>query len=212
MPLIDVKCRDCGHVFEYQRPLADYPNVPACLACASIHTEQTHLPPSSRWDVAPVVVFRTADGSYRFPGDANGRMAAHYQTLGYERVELRGAPDVRRFEKHMNQLEYSRLARRVEAQHYQKELADRERSSNVRHGLEQGFLIPETNQRGQRTGRMLRVRLGPRGRDLMHAAVRQGEARPQPRTYDTGFHVDVYSNDRSNRDESRDSSGRRRRD
>jgi len=42
--------------------------------------------------------------------------------------------------------------------------------------------------------------------------MRQNDHKPRERVQDANFHVEVYSQDRSNRDESRDERGRRRRD
>ena len=116
----------------------------------------------------------------------------------------------------MNATEFSRLARRVEFQHMHKERMDAERAARIRHGIEQGFQVPERVQlpdgRIVTTGRMTTVRLSERGREIMRRAERQGQDRPQPRAREVGFHVDVYANNRSNRDESRDPRGHRRRD
>jgi len=50
------------------------------------------------------------------------------------------------------------------------------------------------------------------GRDVARAAMRHNDNKPRERTGDPGFHSEVYSNDRSNRESSRDAQGRRHRD
>ena len=100
MPLIDLRCADetCDTLrLDYPRPLADWPDTPPCETCGG-PTEQAHLPPRTRWTVDPVVVYKAPDGTFRFPGDTDGSGSAKYHQMGYERVELRSAADVRRFE------------------------------------------------------------------------------------------------------------------
>jgi hypothetical protein len=46
----------------------------------------------------------------------------------------------------------------------------------------------------------------------MRAAMARNDHKPGPRAFDAGFHVDVFSNNRSNRDDSRGPDGRRYRD
>lgn len=190
MPLIDCRCTACDHTFEHQRPLADWPNTPACPTC-SAPTEQYHPPPRSDRSITAIVVFRAPDGSFRFPGDASGAQAARYAREGFERVELRGAADVRRFEKVMNAHEYSRAMRRVEVRQQQRELREAHTRSELRQRM-QSF----TRQ----------------GRDIAKAAMLMNDRKPALRAAFPNFHAEVYSYDRSNREESRDERGRRRRD
>ena len=190
MPLIDVRCTACGEVHEAYRALADWPKTPPCQTCQQ-PTEQVLLPKAVQWSVDPVVVFKAPDGTFRFPGDANGKSAANYSKLGYERVEIRGALEMRGFERHMNARERSEMSRRVE----RKEQMREERESRTR-----GILRDEMRH------------MTPLGRDLARIAMARNDAKPKQRSDGAGFHSEVYSVDRSNRDESRDSSGRRRRD
>lgn len=189
MPLIDVRCSN-DHATEVNRPLAMYPATPPCPECGA-PTVQYHPPPRTRWSIDPVVVYRDHDGSYRFPGDANGAGAKRYAQQGLERIELRSAADVRRFESQMNKREYSRMCRRVEAAQANRERRESESRSELRR------LMPQMTERG---------------RQLAHAAIRRNNDKPRERAKDPGFHVEVFSYDRSNRDESRDGQGRRRRD
>lgn len=216
MAIIDVRCTntDCAHEYETNRPVADWPATPPCERCQS-PTEQFHPPPRSRWSLDPVIVYRASDGEFRFPGDPAGTQSRRYDQLGYERIELRSAADVRRFEKTMNEREFSRASRRVERMdqlHQQREAVSR---SDMRHGMAQGFMIPEVVREGNkvvRTGRIVRVPATNRLRDIARAAMVRNDGKPRPRATDVGFHLDAFSNYRSNRDESRDDRGRRRRD
>jgi hypothetical protein len=196
MPLIDVKCAN-DHIRDVNRPLSMYPATPPCpavLADGSVcgaPTEQIHLPRAVSWSVDPVVVYRAADGSFRFPGDVNGPGDAKYARQGYERIELRSAADVRRFESVMNKREYARASRRVEALQAQRVARERETRSELAR---------------------LMSSMTPMGRALARAAIERNNGKPLERAGDAGFHLDVYANDRGNRDESRDAQGRRRRD
>lgn len=189
MSLIDVRCRN-DHIYEVHRPIADWPATPPCPDCGAT-TEQIHLPRAVQHSIDPVVVYKAPDGSFRFPGDPNGLSSANYSRQGFERIELRSAADVRRFERVMNKREYARASRRIERLHQQRE----QRESATRSEL-----------------RRLMSTMTPRGRAIARAAIERNNAKPQPRTHDAGFHVDAFSNDRSNREESRDAQGRRRRD
>lgn len=189
MALIDVICA-AGHVSEVYRSIHDWPQTPPCPECQA-PTEQTLLPKAVRWTVDPVVVYQTPEGDCRFPGDPNGRSAKYYEKLGYQRLELRDAQDVRRFEKHMNQREYSQAMRRSEAMARMSEEQEKARRSELRNAM-QGF--------------------SERGKALARAAMRQVDQKPREYAKSTGFHSEVYSFDRSNRAESRDPAGRRRRD
>jgi hypothetical protein len=190
MPLIDVKCQTCAHVNEVMRPLAMYPATPPCPDCGA-ETEQIHLPPSARWTAPPVVVFKAPDGTYRFPGDAGGLSAKSYEQQGYERVEIRGAVEMRRFEGKMNAQERARAERHFEQRQRHHEARLKETRSELYRQMQN---------------------MSELGRAVARAAMARNDAKPLKRVTDTGFHSDVYANYRSNRDESRDPQGRRRRD
>lgn len=190
MPLIDVKCLTCEAVSEVMRPLAMWPATPVCPECGAA-TEQIHLPKSARWTVDPVVVFKAPDGSYRFPGDANGLSAANYAKLGYDRVEIRGAAEMRAFESRMNKADYSRAQRRVERMQEQREAREHESRRELRRLMES---------------------MSERGRAVAKAVMARNDGKPKPKASDSGFHSEAYAYNRSNRDESRDAQGRRRRD
>lgn len=200
MSLIDVVCED-GHVNEVYRAIGDWPKTPACPSCEK-PTQQTHLPPSERpRSVDPVVVYQAPDGSFRFPPDVTTLSTSMYDKKGFTRIELRGFADVRRFEKHMNAAELSQIRRKVEVKQEQHERSESERRSEVRRGLEQGFVMPERDEKGALTGRMQTVRLSERGRDIMRAAMDRNDAKGGPKVHSPNFYSEVYSVDRSNRAE-----------
>lgn len=189
MPLIDVKCEN-DHTAEVQRPLAMWPATPPCPECGAA-TTQYHPPPRSRWTLDPVVVYRTPDGSFRFPGDTSGSSTGKYDRAGFERIELRSAADVRRFETQMNRREYARASRRVERQQQMREEREKYSRRELRSAMES---------------------MSERGRAVARAVVRMNDNKPRERASEAGFHIECFSYDRGNREESRDSQGRRRRD
>lgn len=180
-------------MIDYYRPLARWDDpLPPCEICGgpTYHS----LDRSYRRNYqAPdaVVVYQAPDGTFRFPGDPNGLSAHNYDRSGFTRVELRGAADVRRFEGRMNAMQRREAERRVEAMSAARSARERHNRSDLR-------------MRMQSMSRL--------GRDVARLAMERNDARPGLAPRDGGFYVDVYSNDRSNRDESRDSAGRRRRD
>lgn len=191
MPLCDLRCRveTCDHVFESYVPLATIDETPPCPTCgaATMHT----IIPRRRVTVDPIIVFQAPDGSLRFPGDANGAMAAKYGQAGYTRLEIRGAADMRRFESTMNAHERSIMARKLEHRMEARERREHESRSALRMRMQS---------------------MSERGRDLARAVMRRNDDRPRERVADANFHSEVYSFDRSNRDVSRDGQGRRQRD
>lgn len=191
MPLIDARCLTCGETNEVYRALADWPKTPPCPTCGK-ETEQVHLPRRTIWSVDPVVVFKDPQtGTYRFPGEADGSSARRYEKLGFERVEIRGAAEMRSFESKMHKREYAESQRRVERKQQLRE----ERESRSRSMLRDAM-----------------SRMTPFGRAVAREAMRRNDSKPRERANDGGFHSEVFSNYKGNRDESRDSSGRRRRD
>jgi len=189
MALIDVKCAN-DHISEVYRAARDWPRTPTCPQCGGA-TEQIHLPRAVVWTADPVVVFKAKDGSFRFPGDANGISARQYERQGLQRVEIRGAAEMRSFESQMNKREYSRLARRVERNQEQREAREKVMRSQLRDEM---------------------AHMTSFGRAVALQAMRNNDGKPRPRATHPGFISEVYSYDRSNRETSRDSDGRRRRD
>lgn len=215
MPIYPRKCLSdpCDHVFELVLSMAAYdPEGPhPCPKCGS-PSIKTFLPSGANTNPDPVIVYKAADGSFRYPGDGAGLSAANYDKLGYERVEIRGWADMRRFEATVNRQQRSEIARRVERQLEVHEAQVKMRRSDVINGMRNGFAIPETDAQGRRTGRMKSVRMSAAGADILRACMDRNDGKPRPRTFDSGFHSQCYSFDRSNRDESRRSDGKRFKD
>lgn len=215
--LHDFKCTTCDRVFEDVVDVAQLPVGPPCPTCASL-TERIWLPPRVRWTPDAVVVYLAPDGSFRFPGETGGAGCAKYDAMGYQRIEARGFPEVRALEKRMNTSESSHMTRLEERRLELQEQGLSLRRSEIRRGLEQGFRIPEarlnprTNE-VEHTGRMTTVRMRGQGRDAMRAMMTREDAKgPRRVGTEPGIHIEAYSNDRSNREESRDARGHRHRD
>lgn len=194
MPLIDVKCLSCETVSEVLRPLSDtmgerpWPT-PPCPKCDQ-PTEQIHLSRATSYAPA-VVVYRMPDGSYRYPGTVDSTTTKNYEKLGGSRVELRGWAEVRKFESTVNASERRVIEKRIERQLEAQERGTSLRRSDLYHRM-------KTMSEGAKSiGRRL---------------IDMNDRKPKPQTYDPGFHVEAYSNNRSNREESRDERGRRRND
>jgi hypothetical protein len=202
VPLYDLRCVDsnCNVLFETYIALTEWPKNPSCPKCSGPTEKDLNRRPVDRGTVDPVVIYQAPDGTFRFPPDISSSSTAMYEGKGYQRIELRGWTDVRRFESHMNKAELSNVRRRVEQQAERHERMESERRSEIRRGLEQGFQVPETDDRGRPTGRLKTVRLSPRGRAIMQAAIDNNDRKGGPRAHDPGFHVEAYSQDRSNRD------------
>jgi hypothetical protein len=194
MPLIDIRCLTCAVVSEVNRPLADcvgerpWPT-PACPKCDQ-PTEQVHLPHALSYAPA-VVVYRMADGSFRYPAASESLATRNYEREGGTRMELRGWAEVRKFESSVNAQERSRIERRIDRQ-----LAHQEHGTSLR--------------RSELYNRMKSMSDG--AKSLGRRLIDMNDRKPKPRAYDPGFHVEAYSNNRSNREESRDERGRRRND
>lgn len=189
MPLIDTRCKSCDKYHEQYRPLAMWPATPQCPDCGA-DTEQVHLPKRTSWTVDPVVVFQAPDGTYRFPGDRNGLSASTYEKQGFKRMEIRSAVEMRSFESRMNKVEYSRAQRRIESKEAQRAQREADMRGNLRQQMQS---------------------MSNLGRAVAQAAMRRNDAAPRER-FESGFHSEVYNQDRSSREASRDEQGRRRRD
>ncbi len=147
-----------------------------------------------------VVVYKAPDGTFRFPGsdDPHCRTAKNYNRLGYERIEARGWTEVRQLESRVTALQRTEMRQRVERKQQFHEEGEKIRRSDVYHGLANSFQIPILDEKGQHTGRTRSVKLSPRGRDILRAAIEHNDRKPGPKEYDTGFHVECFSQNRSN--------------
>lgn len=132
---------------------------------------------AQRWK--PIVVFKSADGRYRFPGRADAKVPK-----GYEKVELTNRRQVERFEREINQRE------RAEYQSVQQEQLARE--------APQRELMAEANAQLQRLSRTFT----PAGKEAVAYLLekqRAEQSAPRP-SFDPGFHVEIMHNNQSNRD------------
>lgn len=200
MPQIEIRCLSCDRLQTVYRHHSEWPKTPSCVNCGEA-TEQVILPPRERaTTVDPVVVYQAEDGSFRFPPDVTTASTAMYDKQGLRRIELRGWADVRKFEQHFNKAQMSEVHRRVERQQEAFERGEKERRSEIRRCLDQGFSIPEIDDRGVATGRMRRVELSGFGRKVLEHAMANNDRKGGPRARDVGFRVDAYDSDRSNRE------------
>lgn len=192
MPLIDLRCinTDTPHDFEYMRPLSEWPATPLCPTCGCA-TIQMHYPRAVASFMDPIVVFKAPDGTFRVPGEADGKSARKYEAMGYTRIECRNAIDVRRVETAMSRTDRAQMERSIERRAMQREAREREQRATLRG---------------------LMTSMSPFGRDLAREAMRRNDGKPREYAKDPGVHVQALAYDRGNREESRDAQGRRRRD
>ena len=214
MPLYASRCTSdaCGHLVVEYRPLARYADCPICPKCDG-PTEKAYVPSGYTINSPAIVLFKADDGTFRFPGDPNGKSAAKYADLGYQRIEAKGWAEVRRLEKQVNAQQSVEIRRRAEDDCRLREESTHRRRSDFFHGIQHGFQMPEMreNSSGELvpTGRMKTVHLGELGRAVAMAAVARNNAKSRPNPTEAGGHFEVYSFDRSNRDESRRPDGTR---
>lgn len=216
MPILNFTCFVDGPYTAYRSVHAPEGEVPPCPIClVPGETDWGVWRNESRYAVTPVIVFQAADGTFRFPGTADGIYAKKCEAEGLTRVELRGWADVRRFEGQVNAQEYTKIQRRVERQQHALAIGEAARRSDLFNGMRNGFQIPDTviNQHGEhvRTGRMKTVHLSARAKDIA-ARLIENNNKKRVHSYRPNFAIEAYSMDRSNREESRDERGRRRRD
>lgn len=188
MPQIDFVCQVHGPFVQYRSVHSqELPPCPECGVTAERHwitASEAPLPNA-------VVVYQAPDGSFRFPGDPNGLSAKQYERQGLKRVEARGWAEVRQLEHTIEQHE-----NRNRGQHQDHLQARREAGQHARRG--------ELFYRMKTMSRL--------GREVARLSIERSNNRPLPRRGEAGFHVEAYSNDRSNREQSRDERGMRRRD
>jgi hypothetical protein len=110
----------------------------------------------------------------------------------------------------MNKLEYAKICQRVERGQAGREAHEKQRRSDFQNEINNGVVVPvlrrtrdgQVEQIGTRI-----VHLSERGKALARATIARNNQKPGIRTYDPGFRVEAYSENRSNR-----SDGRRERD
>jgi len=131
----------------------------------------------------PIVLHRSADGSYRFPASADAPVPE-----GYEKVAVRSIQEADRIAREVNAREDETL-RNVQAQS--------ETSRSLTRVRNRAFMDS------------IRHKLSPAGREYLdrareYVALKDRE-RENSRPRSTNFHMDVFANDSSNREQHRDS-------
>jgi hypothetical protein len=198
----DFTCTTCDRSFEASIDVATLPAGPPCPTCGAA-TIRVFLPPQVTWNVDAVVVYRAPDGTFRYPGDPGGASCAKYEHLGYERIEARGFASARALERRLNATEASHMARMDERRQAQREHGDRIRGAELRRVMQQHMTD---------AGRHYATRVIALRDQVAAARARRTGRDPHRPGRDPGLHIEAYSMDRSNRDESRGTDGRRRRD
>ena len=172
MPLYDFTCEK-GHLFEHFLPLDRYRECPPCpIEGCGAPTERAYLPQGhdAHAFANPVVVYQAPDGSYRFPGATQGRMARQYDQQGYRRVECHNAAEVRQLERSVNARERTRFHEATERQQRRVEDTEHERRQQFHHEMS---------------------RMSNLGRDVARAAIDRTNAKRKARSDDAGFRVDA---------------------
>lgn len=170
-----MKCPDCG---QQTIPFPDGTPCPLCVAADSGAAFLRAGRNAQAFD--PVLIFEDAHGNVRFPGRNDAPTPD-----GFKAVELRDIRQVREFERRMNAREHARHEVSTEG----------ERAA-----------FSEAQQRNRAELRAAMRHMTPAGRALAQAAMDEGDRQDsQPRArFDPGFHVEVFSQDSSNRDAYRD--------
>ena len=125
----------------------------------------------------PVVIHRDAAGNIRYPASIHAPVPE-----GYQRVELRTVHEVRKFEAEVNQ---------------------RERAASDQHLSVREKQFSEKQAANRRELRTAMEGMSNYGRDFAREAIERGNNK-RPQTREVGFHLDVFSNDSSNREVHRD--------
>jgi hypothetical protein len=201
-PLYDYLDEKCGRKFEAYAGLNDEKlpcRTPGCDGTAErIFVSVSGI--GERWaqNFEPPVIFRWPDGTPWFPGRSDEPVPE-----GLRREELRTTADVRKFEAEMNKREYAQW------QEHQ-ENVDRAREENISRRREDIHALMRGEGRQVTTydekGRERTVTLhgfSPLGRELAHIAMENANNRPRPK-FNPNFHVQIFSQDSSNRREWRD--------
>lgn len=138
-----------------------------------------HVPADGRFAQGfdPPVIARDAAGNIRYLMNSQAPIPE-----GYQRVELKTIHDVRRFEREVN---------------------DRERAAADRHLSAREKQFSEKQAINRRELRTAMDGMSNYGRDFAREAIERGNNR-RPQTREVGFHLDVFSNDSSNREVHRD--------
>jgi hypothetical protein len=125
----------------------------------------------------PVVIHRDAAGNIRYPANGSAPVPE-----GYQRVELRTVHEVRKFEAEVNQREHAASDQHLSAR--EKQFSEKQAA----------------NRRELRTAM---DGMSNYGRDFAREAIERGNNR-RAQTREVGFHLDVFSNNSSNREVHRD--------
>ena len=138
-----------------------------------------HVPADGRFAQGfdPVVIHRDAVGNIRYPANGSAPVPD-----GYQRVELRTVHEVRKFEAEVNQREHAASDQHLSAREKQ---------------------VSEKQAANRRELRTAMDGMSNYGRDFAREAIDRGNNK-RLQTREVGFHLDVFSNNSSNREVHRD--------
>lgn len=175
--MVDFICAKCGAAVEHFYHPSEVPDeilceIEGCEGRARL-TLVLKRRRANAQGFSPVLVFRKPDGSYSFPGVNDAPTPD-----GYRRVELRTVEEVRDFEREVNRREF--------------DIHDRAESG-------EDAYYSEVQRRNRAELRAAMQHMSPAGRDFAVEAMRRSDERRRPR-FDPGFHLEVFSQDASNRE------------
>lgn len=138
--------------------------------------------PNAAQHFDPIVVHVSGDGQYRFPASTDAAVPS-----GYRKVEIRTIQEADRVSREVNRSEDQTL-RAVQRQSDESRMATRSRNRAFMNNL--------------------RNRMSAHGRQFLDQAreyqEQKDKQRENSRPRSTNFHIDVFANDSSNREQHRD--------
>lgn len=194
----DFVCSSCHWVFEKFGAFEEETECPECKAPA-VWTPSFYYSSRAAQAFTPVVIHRDAQGNLRFPASSSAPVPP-----GFQKVELTTTQEIRRFEAEVNRGETEKLHHVDRAR---REYMDGQIACN-REALERGVMV---HPGGDPSKPMVQMRLSEfsgKGREFNENMRRQADLR-RARTHSrapggSGFHVEAFSQNSSNREEHRD--------
>jgi putative FmdB family regulatory protein len=196
-PLYDYLCPKCEHKFESFAGINEETQTcrwPECDGVAErIFVSVSGIGERYAQPFTPVVYHQAPDGAVSFPGRSD-----ELPPPGYEKVELKTVREIRKFEAEMNRREYA-----VWQEH--QENVDRARQDNVKRRREdiqalmrgEGRQVTTIDEHGNERTVTLNG-FSRFGRNLARIAIDHANNKPREK-FDPNFHVQVFSQDSSNR-------------
>lgn len=196
----DYVCKECHLEFE---KFGSFEEETTCL-CGAPAVWQPSFYYSSRaaQGFTPVVIHQDSAGNVRFPGSASAPAPE-----GFQRVELTTLQEIRKFEQAVNRDETEKLARTSAAR---RSYMDGQIACN-REALDAGVRVHLGGDTSRPPVLMRLSEFSPKGREF-HSSMREQAERRRADTsrrqgrQESGFHLDAFSQNASNRESHRDAS------